>query len=794
VRGDADPAAARSSTVSFSASWARALVDATERGDPSETAALIPSSARDAKDVLAGGTFMLDGSDGEQRLLGVQLLTNWLRERGELQAAVMLSKALLRKILSRTEKPVAQHVALQINNVAGLFASIASDAGRPAEQLALWPEVEADLRRLGLHETIIALAVAKADLFRMTGHYERADRLLRRLGQAKLLPGDALALQRLVMLRQEFLRRPDEAQETLPQGTAASIPEALIRPPETTEEETVSRIARAREDAAALPGARNPWLAVSDLSELLGKFGWCHDPAILRALVPSVQALVTFCTALGFTREEETARWLESVFLRRIGALDEAAATLRVLRGTMETRRQRIDDPHLRAAAGLSLTHLYPVSADVLRQLGRFEEMFEAIEEAKSRVLADLIASSQAPRLLDPWSPRPRVACKAEALLGEIRVLLKASRRRAHYLTLLTDDLCSYAVLVDADGRTHGWEIALGRPALLAAVRDLEILVRGSRSAFPRPKRGILSAPMDAGRWPFEPVLHGLAPLLAPLSDLFAKGTIKQGELLCISPDGVGFGLPWPALPLAGASLIDRLTPVLVPSARTLLAAFEQSILEDPRNGGADVVLAPHGGEGKIALDGFERDGALLGTLIPTVIHRKEAASVRALERLDLRGGVVHFAAHGEFRPTSPLEESGIELPGWDGALPVTEKGRAECRLNSVRAARLKVAGSHVTLRACVSGSVAEIAGRESLGMVYGLWQAGVQSMLAGQWDLNLPSSAVLVDAFYCAWLGEGMSRSDAYAAAIKAVRDTGEAAWAHPYHWAGLALWGWWD
>ncbi|WP_149538273.1 CHAT domain-containing protein [Siccirubricoccus phaeus] len=719
------------------------------------------------------------------RLLGLQILANWLRARGDLRSAVALSRALLHVLLDRAVPPLASGAALQIDNVAGLFASIATDVGWPADQLAAWPRIEAGLRRLGLDATVVTLAVGRAELLRLDGQYERADRLVRRLSAAPLLPGDGATRHRLEGLRERFVRRPDDH----PHGPVAGPPEP---PPEG--EAAAAAIAEALSRAASLPGARNPLGAVMGLFAVVSRFAACHELETLRAVLPPLQSLVAFCAARGFTDDERTARWLEVVFLRRLGAREEAAAGLRAIRDGVEAQRLRISDPHLRAAAGIALTHLYPVSVALLQDLRRPQEMFEALEEAKSRVLADLISAAQAPRLLDPSAPRPRVACRAAALLGELRAALAASSQRAHYLTFLTDDDCSYAVLADAEGGLHSWRAAPGRAALLDAAQELELLIRGDQAAFPRPRPGILSVPEEAARWPFDPLLERIAPLLAPLEALLGQGVLRRGDVLCIAPDGAGFGLPWAALPLAGAPLIDSLVPVLVPSARALLAAYDQSCLEDARGGGADVVQAPHGHEGAVAAEGFEREAALLAALVPTVVHRGPAASLRALERLDLRGGVLHFAAHGEFRPHAPLEESGLALPEPDGSLPAGEARLAECRLTGARAGRLALAGSHVTLRACVSGAVAEIAGREALGMAFGLWQAGAQSVLAGLWDLNLPSSAALTEAFYRGWLGEGRPRAAAYAAAMRGVRDAPDGAWTHPYHWAGLALWGWWD
>lgn len=203
---------------------------------------------------------------------------------------------------------------------------------------------------------------------------------------------------------------------------------------------------------------------------------------------------------------------------------------------------------------------------------------------------------------------------------------------------------------------------------------------------------------------------------------------------------------------------------------------------------------ASHRTESDAALAGFEREASLLSEHLPTAVHRGAAGSARSLERLDMRAGVVHFIAHGNFDPDSPLEGSGLALPDTNGTPPLAPSRVAECRLTGSRAARLSLTGSHVTLRACVSGAVGEMTGREPLGMMFGLWQAGVQSVLAGQWDINLVSSSFATEAYYRAWLLDGLPRASAFAEAMRAVRKTSTEGWDHPYHWGGLALWGWWD
>ncbi|GJD53594.1 hypothetical protein OPKNFCMD_6371 [Methylobacterium crusticola] len=774
------------------ATWGESLVAAAVRCDKAEIAALLPPAVRNSPNSLNGGYFLLEGIDAEARLLGSQLLVSWLRARGDACGAAALALPLLTTLLGRAEVPLVKHAALQLSNVAGVFASVVTDIGQPASTLAIWPALEAGLRRVGLDGVVVTLAAARAELLLRNGQYERADRLVRRLSGSAAPQGEEvdaftyqITVQRLASLRERFVRRPDE----FPKADPGRTPDA---PPRGSEAQAL--IVAAQTQAAALDGARHPYGAISTLASTLFRFAASHDPPTLSVLLPPLQALVSFCAAHNFADDERTARWLETVFLRRIGALDEAAAGLRTIRDGVEAQRLRIDDPHLRAAAGIGITHLYAVSAQVLYDLKQHGELFAAIEEAKSRILTDLVSAAEARHLLDPAAPRARVACSAEALLGELRAVLAASSLRAHYLTLLADDGVTYAVLVDADGELHAWRAALGRAAMLETASQLETLLRGDRQALARPKPGILSAPDEAQRWPFDAVLNRVAPLLAPLNNLLECGTLREGDVLCVSPDGPGFGLPWAALPLAETPLADRLIPVLVPSARALLAAFDQSRAHDPR-GGADIVQAPHGGESLAALEGFEQEAAALARLAPTALHRGGAASFRALEGLDLRGGVVHFAAHGEFKPRAPLDRSGLALPEPDGRMPESEDRLAECRLTGARASRLALAGSHVTLRACVSGSVSEIAGREALGMIFGLWQAGVQSVLAGQWDLNLRSSVVLGEAFYNIWLRSDLSRATAYAGAMRAVREAeGSAAWAHPYHWAGLTLWGWWD
>jgi hypothetical protein len=413
----------------------------------------------------------------------------------------------------------------------------------------------------------------------------------------------------------------------------------------------------------------------------------------------------------------------------------------------------------------------------VLFDLGssRTSELFDVIEDAKSRILLALASSG-------PEAPIDRVA--------GLRTLLARSRQRACYITLLADDDCTYAVAMLPDGKLASVRLAMSRGHLGAAARELGYINDGEPGSIVR-EAGV--DPDDPGSADYSRPLSVLEPFARWLSDLMESGSLQLGDVLSVAADGPLYNLPLGALTLRDGPLIESFAVSFVPCAEILLRAATD---RRARLRGGVAVSVPRSTE----FSSGRYDSALYDGDAATVRQRwrdvetieAESATVEWLLGRDLSCAVVHIGAHGYFDAADPLGRSGVVLAS-DGRLP---PGRGydghSGLLTPVDAARLRARGAHVTLRACVSGQTTEVTSREALGMMWALFRAGSSSVVAGMWKVDVVSAQALLTGFY-----EHLARGQAVAHALRAAAldlRAGRTSWSHPFHFAAFSLFGYWE
>ncbi len=136
------------------------------------------------------------------------------------------------------------------------------------------------------------------------------------------------------------------------------------------------------------------------------------------------------------------------------------------------------------------------------------------------------------------------------------------------------------------------------------------------------------------------------------------------------------------------------------------------------------------------------------------------------------RFSLIHFAAHAEPNPESPLE-SGIVLSS-DG-------GQFMLKARDIIGSQLKA--DLVTISACHSAGARVYAGEGLIGLAWAFLEAGSHAVIAGLWDVNDGSSRLLMDQLY-AGLAAGQTPAAAlHAAKIAMLR--GDAHYRNPYFWA---------
>jgi CHAT domain-containing protein len=245
------------------------------------------------------------------------------------------------------------------------------------------------------------------------------------------------------------------------------------------------------------------------------------------------------------------------------------------------------------------------------------------------------------------------------------------------------------------------------------------------------------------------------AELLAPLP-------IRRGGHLVVVPHDVLHDVPFHALYDGEAFVVDSTDVSYAPSASIYALCLQREPSRDGRSlvvGVADERAPLIADEAHTIAKRLPRATLLLGA----------DASASAIRSLAPEASMIHIATHGRFRRDNPLF-SGIRLA--DSFLTLHD-------LNSLR-----LSADLVTLSGCGTGLNVVTAGDELRGLVRGLLGAGARSLLATLWDVYDESTAEFMTRFYTA-LQSGLNKAAAVRAAILGLRAT----YPHPYYWAPFVL-----
>ncbi len=244
--------------------------------------------------------------------------------------------------------------------------------------------------------------------------------------------------------------------------------------------------------------------------------------------------------------------------------------------------------------------------------------------------------------------------------------------------------------------------------------------------------------------------------LLGPIGEV-----LERYSHLVIMPCGILHEVPFHALFDGNTWLIDTHTISFAPSARVFALCTSR-----PASGqvGALVLGVPDEGTPAIEVEAKVVAESLDGSLF----LGGEATS-DVLRQYGPRCRYVHVATHGIFRRDNPLF-SAIRL--------------GDCRLNVLDLYSLSLDADLVTLSGCSTGLNAVIGGDELMGLIRGVLYAGARSVLASLWDVHDQSTTEFMKSFYDGVKG-GKAMPEALREAMLEVR----AAWPHPYHWAPFIL-----
>ena len=243
----------------------------------------------------------------------------------------------------------------------------------------------------------------------------------------------------------------------------------------------------------------------------------------------------------------------------------------------------------------------------------------------------------------------------------------------------------------------------------------------------------------------------------------------SHGQLI-LSPDSELHSLPFHAFFDGKGYLAERYSMSYVPSATILDYCAQQSIR------GNGVLLCGYD-DGR--LNAVSKELHSLVHLFPNALLTlgKDSTSATFLTRAPLQQ-IIHLSTHAAFRQDRPMLSS-IAL--------------ADRHLTLAEVARLNLCADLVGLSGCETGT-GECIGTELLSLSSGFLGAGARTLLASLWRVEDESTAQLIESFYQA-ANAGLNLSDALRSAQqsmlqKARKATdGSTIFQHPAFWASFSL-----
>lgn len=492
---------------------------------------------------------------------------------------------------------------------------------------------------------------------------------------------------------------------------------------------------RMSDEARRLPAdARNqPYLALFDARILEGR-GRYQD------------ATAGYQRAALLGKDDPQVRWR---VLARLGLMAQAqgqrAAAVRHFEQALtvvERARSGLVDPNRRLSIQMRLAELYYQYVDVLIADGQNERALSVADSGRAVVLSERQGGSAPPRG-DP---------------GAFRRLMKRIDSVAVFYSF--GDVHSFAWIVTPE--------AIRLVPLDVTADDVASLVEGYR-------RVVVDAVADPLALSDSPGHRLFAKVMAPV-----LRDSPAGRRVIVVPDGALRTVNLEALPVPGARphyLIEDVEIAVAPSLGTLLQAVA------PRRSGAGLLLIGDAVSQDTRYPALRYASAEVGAISrafpqrATVLRGRDASPM-AYRTANLSNfGVVHFTAHAEANPDSPLDSAVILSKGADSAYKLYASDVIERPLRA----------DLVTISACRSAGERTYAGDGLVGFAWAFLRAGAHRVIAGLWDVDDASTADLMTRLYGS-MADGQSPSSALRAA-KLAMIAGGGVTAKPYYWAPFQL-----
>lgn len=234
------------------------------------------------------------------------------------------------------------------------------------------------------------------------------------------------------------------------------------------------------------------------------------------------------------------------------------------------------------------------------------------------------------------------------------------------------------------------------------------------------------------------------------------------GRGLVIVPAGPLYYVPFHALHNGAEYLVESREVVYSPSA-----AVWQALREKPRRKPKNALLMGFADE---AIPQVKREIDTLRKILPApVTFTGKNATFAAYTKNAPRFDLLHLACHGQFRPENPLFSSLHLADGWVTVRDICAQ---------------KLTAGLVTLSACETGMNKIFAGDEILGLARGFLSAGASSLVLSLWTVSDEATARLMKSFY-----ENLQRGGTVSASLRIAQIGFIKRGEHPYLWSPFAL-----
>jgi tetratricopeptide (TPR) repeat protein len=457
-------------------------------------------------------------------------------------------------------------------------------------------------------------------------------------------------------------------------------------------------------------------------------------------------AIATLRDVLVRTDEPTWVQWQTHASLAgallAAGRQDEGLAEFDRALAIVDTVRSGLLKPEYRITFLSRMIDFHRAYVEALVDAGQPERALAVADASRARVLAE------------------RFGAPAAARRSAVDLLRRVRESDSTALTYWLAPRRSFAWRVDRDGI---------RMIELPGTAEIDGMVQAYRTFI----ETSLGDPLRVSSSPADTLAAAvLAPLLSVDDDM---------NRLVIVPDGSLHGVNFETLPVGPDRhyLIERATISVAPALALVDSRPSRRVADSPA---MLLVGDPEPSEGALEplrYAGEEIDG--IHSLFPgsaTVVQRGRAASPQAFaEASPGRFSLIHFAAHATASATSPLDSS-IEL-----STDVTGRFKLYARDVADRALDADL----VTISACRGAGDRAYAGEGQVGLAWAFLRAGASRVIAGLWDVDDRSTALLMRKTY-----EGLAAGQPPAEALRTAKlqmlaNGGN--FAKPYYWGPFQL-----